>query len=70
MKLDVEPVWKVARGMPLALKDKFSREIQSMVDAGILTKLTPGMPTPEWLNSFILLKSLMEIYEYAWIPPT
>ena len=27
-----------------------------MVDCGILTKLTPGMPTPEWLNSFVIVK--------------
>ena len=27
-----------------------------MVDAGILTKLTPEMPTPQWLNSFMVVK--------------
>ena len=27
-----------------------------MVDSGILTKLTPGMPTPDWLNSFVIVK--------------
>ena len=27
-----------------------------MVDAGILTKLTPEMSTPQWLNSFIVVK--------------
>ena len=27
-----------------------------MVDSGILTKLIPGMPTPEWLNSFVIVK--------------
>ena len=27
-----------------------------MVDSGILTKLTPGMLTPEWLNSFVIVK--------------
>ena len=56
MKLDAEPVRKAARRVPLALKDKFSKEIQSMVDAGILTKLTPEMPTPQWLNSFVVVK--------------
>ena len=27
-----------------------------MVDSGILTKVTPGMPTPEWLNSCVIVK--------------
>ena len=56
MKPDAEPVRKAARRVPLALKDKFTKEIQSMVDCGILTKLTPGMPMPEWLNSFVIVK--------------
>ena len=43
MKPEVEPVRKAARRVPLASKDKFTKEIQSMVDSGILTKLTPGM---------------------------
>ena len=34
-----------------ALKDKFSAEIQSMVQQGILTKVTP-----EWPNSFVVVK--------------
>ena len=52
----MESVQKAARRVPLALKDKFSKEIQSMVEAGILTKLTPEMPTPQWLNSFVVVK--------------
>ena len=56
MKPDTEPVRKAPRRVPLALKDKFTKEIQSMVESGILTKLTPGMPTPEWLNSFVIVK--------------
>ena len=56
MKPDAEPVRKAPRRVPLALKDKFTKEIQSMVDSGILTKLTPGMPTLEWLNSFVIVK--------------
>ena len=56
MNPDVEPVRKAARRVPLALKEKFTKEIQSMVDSGILTKLTPDLPTPEWLNSFVIVK--------------
>ena len=47
MKPDAKPVQKAARRVALALKDKFSKEIQSMVDVSILTKLTPEMPTPQ-----------------------
>ena len=56
MKPDAEPVRKAPRRVPLALKEKFTKEIQSMVDSGILTKVIPGMPTPEWLNSFVIVK--------------
>ena len=56
MKPDAEPVRKAPRRVPLVLKEKFTEEIQSMVDSGILTKFTPGMPTPEWLNSFVIVK--------------
>ena len=56
MKPDAEPVRKATRRVPLALKDRFTKEIQSMVDSGILTKLTPGIPMPEWLNSFVIVK--------------
>ena len=56
MKPNAEPVRKATRRVPLALKDRIAKEMQSMVDSGILTKLTPGMPTPEWLNSFFIVK--------------
>ena len=56
MRPDTEPVRKAAHKVPLALKEKFTKEIESMVQSGILTKLTPGMPTPEWLNSFVIVK--------------
>ena len=41
IKPDTEPVRKAPRRVPLELKDKFTKEIQSMVESGILTKLTP-----------------------------
>ena len=56
VKIAAEPVRKAPRRVPLALKEKFTKEIQYMVDSGILTKVTPGMPTPEWLNSFVIVK--------------
>ena len=50
------PVRKPARKVPLALREKFKQEIDSMVKAGILTEVTPEMSTPEWLNSFVIVK--------------
>ena len=50
------PVRKPARKVPLALCEKFKQEIDSMVKAGILTEVTPEMSTPEWLNSFVIVK--------------
>ena len=49
-------VRKPARKVPLALHEKFKQEIDSMVKAGILTEVTLEMPTPEWLNSFVIVK--------------
>ena len=50
------PVRKPARKVPLALHEKFKQKIDSMVKAGILTEVTPEMSTPEWLNSFVIVK--------------
>ena len=47
---------KLARKVPLALHKKFKQEIDSMVKAGILTKVTFEMSMPEWLNSFVIVK--------------
>ena len=44
-----------ARKVPLALREKFKQEIDSMVKAGIL-KVAPEMSTLEWLNSFVIVK--------------
>ena len=50
------PIRKSARKVPLALREKFKQEIDSVVKAGKLTEVTPKMPTPEWLNSFVTTK--------------
>ena len=50
------PVRKPARKVPLALHEKFKQEIDLMVKAGILMEVTTEMPTPEWLNSFVIVK--------------
>ena len=50
------PVRKPARKVSLALHEKFKQEIDLMVKAGLLTEVTPEMSTPEWLNSFMIVK--------------
>ena len=56
LQSDAEPIRKTPWKVPLALKDKFSTEIQSMVQQGILSEVTQSMETPEWLNSFVIVK--------------
>ena len=50
------PIRKPAKKIPLVLHEKFKQEIDSMVKVGILTKVTPEMSMPEWLNSFVIVK--------------
>ena len=59
------PVQKHARKVPLALHKRFKPEIDSMVKAGILIEVTPEMSTPEWLNSFVIMKNQMAILEFV-----
>ena len=50
---DTKLVRKAPHKVPLALKEEFSAEIQSMVQQGILSEVTQSMETPEWLNLFV-----------------
>ena len=52
---DNEPVQKPAHGVPVAMKEKFKRELQSMEKVGIISKLDRNTPTP-WLNSYVIVK--------------
>ena len=52
---DNEPVQKPACRVPVAIKDKFKRELQSMEKAGIISRLDRNTPTP-WLNSYVIVK--------------
>ena len=52
---DNEPVQKPAHRVPMAMKEKFRKELQSMAKAGIISKLDRNTPTP-WLNSYVILK--------------
>ena len=52
---DNEPVQKPAHRVPVAMKEKFRKELQSMAKAGIISKLGRNTPTP-WLNSYVIVK--------------
>ena len=52
---DNEPVQKPACRVPVAMKEKFKRELQSMEKVGIISKLDRNTPTP-WLNSYVIVK--------------
>ena len=52
---DNEPVQKPAHRVPVAMKEKFRKELQSMAKAGIISKLDRSTPTP-WLNSYVIVK--------------
>ena len=52
---DNESVQKPACRVPVAMKDKFKRELQSMEKAGITSRLDRTTPTP-WLNSYVIVK--------------
>ena len=56
LQSDAEPIRKTPWKVPLALKDNYSAEIQSMVQQGILSEVIQSMETPEWLNSFVIVK--------------
>ena len=52
---DNEPVQKPAHRVPLAMKEKFKKELHAMAKAGIISKLDRNTPTP-WLNSYVIVK--------------
>ena len=47
LQSDADPIRKAPQKVPLALKDKFSAEIQSMVQQVILSEVTQSMKTLE-----------------------
>ena len=48
-------VQKPTHRVPVAMKEKFKKELHSMVKAGIISKLDRNTPTP-WLNSYVIVK--------------
>ena len=55
LKDNAVPVQKPPRRIPVAMRNEFHKEINSMVKAVILTKLDKNQAT-EWLNSFVVVK--------------
>ena len=55
LKDNAVPVQKPLRRIPVAMRDEFQEAIDSMVKAGILTKLDKNQAT-EWLNSFVVVR--------------
>ena len=56
MKQNETPVQKPPRRVPIAMKDKFKQELDSMEVQGIISKYDGCDASPEWLNSFVIVK--------------
>ena len=50
------PVQKPPRRVPIAMRDKFKQELDSMEAQGIISKYDGHNSSPEWLNSFVIVK--------------
>ena len=58
MKQNGTPVKKPPRRVLIAMKDKFKQELDSMEAQGIISKYDGHDVSPEWLNSFVIVKKL------------
>ena len=56
MKQNGTPIQKPPRWVPLAMKEKFKQELDSMESQGKISKFDGCDVSPEWLNSFIIVK--------------
>ena len=57
MKQNGTPVQKPPRRVPIAMKDKFKQELDSMEAQGIISKYDGHDVSPKWLNSFVIVKN-------------
>ena len=56
MKQNSTPVQKPPRRVPIAMKGKFKQELDAMETQGIISKFDGCDISPEWLNSFVIVK--------------
>ena len=62
MRQNATPVRKPPRRVSIAMKDKFKQEFDSMEAQGIISKFDGHDVSPEWLNSFVIVKkNLMDL---------
>ena len=50
------PIQKPRRKVPIAMHEQFKKELDSMEDQGIISKFDGWDISPEWLNSFVIVK--------------
>ena len=56
VKPQSNPVQKPPRHVPIAMRGKFKQELDSMEAQGIISKYDGCNASPEWLNSFVIVK--------------
>ena len=56
MRQNASPVQKPPRRVPIAMKDKFKQELDAMESQVIISKYDGRYISPEWLNSFVIVK--------------
>ena len=56
MRQNASPVQKPHRRVPITMKDKFKEELDAMESQDIVSKYDGHDISPEWLNSFVIVK--------------
>ena len=56
MKQHSNPVQKPLQRVPIAMKEQFKKELDSMESQSIISKYDGCDISPEWLNSFVIVK--------------
>ena len=65
MKQNLMPVQKPPRRVSITMKDKFKQELDSMEAQGITSKYDGRDTSPEWLNSFVIVKNPIVLCAHA-----
>ena len=62
------PVQKSPRWVHIAMRDKFKQELDSMEAQGIISKYDGCNASPEWLNSFVIVKKPNDSLRICLVP--